>query len=110
MKRWLPLLTLGLISSLPAQAIEWPWDARADVDYGYCKGFTVGALASIPVERLSRTRLWLNWNQIIRAELPAGAIYEDDYRAGRARFEELLASGDVEAMRDIARHQCRLNP
>ncbi len=59
--------------SLPAQAIEWPWQKDREVRYGYCKGFVVAGLAEGPVPELSRTNLWLAWNVINRAELPAGS-------------------------------------
>ena len=109
MNRWMLLMTLGLASALPAQALEWPWSEKQEIRYGYCRGFTEGALASFPLERVSRTRLWLNWNRIVRAELPEGSLSPEEYQAGRAKFEELAAEGDLEAMRDIVRHDCRLD-
>jgi hypothetical protein len=61
------------------------------------------------LERVSRTRLWLNWNRIVRAELPEGTLSMEDYQAGRAKFDELAAKGDLEGLRNIARHECRLD-
>ena len=59
MNRWMLSLALGLTTVLPAHAFEWPWTEQREIRYGYCRGFTEGALASFPVERVSRTRLWL---------------------------------------------------
>jgi hypothetical protein len=109
MKRRMLLMAMGLASALPAQAMEWPWSEKQEVRYGYCRGFTEGALASFPMERVSRTRLWLNWNRIVRAELPGGAPSTEEYQAGRAKFEELAAEGDLEGVRDVVRHDCRLD-
>jgi hypothetical protein len=109
MNRWMLLLALGLAAALPAQAIEWPWSEKHEIRYGYCRGFTEGALASFPLERVSRTRLWLNWNRIVRAELPEGTLSMEEYQAGRAKFDELAAKGDLEGLRNIARHECRLD-
>ena len=57
---------------------------------------------------LSRTQLWLAWNTINRAELPAGSITDEDYEAGRSGFADLLASGNRDALLDVADGECGL--
>ena len=109
MKRHMLLLALALAPVPPVQAMDWPWSEKQEIRYGYCRGFTEGALASLPMERVSRTRLWLNWNRIVRAELPGGAPSAEEYRAGRAKFEQLAAEGDLEGVRHVVRHDCRLD-
>ncbi len=99
---------LTAMLSLPAQAIEWPWQEEREVRYGYCKGFVVAGLAEGPVPDLSRTNLWLAWNTINRAELPPGSITDEDYEAGRSGFSELLSAGSNDSLLDVADGECAL--
>ena len=107
-RRHLGLGLLGLALALPASALEWPWSSAAQGDYSYCKGFTVAALAALPVDRLSRIELWLTWNEIVRSQLEEGGLDPSQYQAGRTRFNELLASGDTSRLRAIAEGDCDL--
>lgn len=103
------ILALAVVA-LPAQAFEWPWQKPADVDYSYCKGFVMAGLGEFPVERLSRTDLWLSWNAINRATIADKSIVETDFQAGREQFDSLLSSGDLESLRHIANRDCDLGP
>jgi len=93
--------------ALPVQA-DWPWQSDREVRYGYCKGFVVAGLAEEPVTELSRTKLWLAWNSINRAELPEGSIADEDVEAGRASFDQLLAATNTEELLNVADGECGL--
>ena len=103
MKRCLFVLA---IIALPAQAIEWPWQERSTANYRFCKGFVSAGLGEFPVERLSRTKLWLSWNHVNRAELPEGTITPAQLQEGEERFDTLLSSGDLDALLQIANSDC----
>lgn len=102
------VLAMMAVVALPAQAFDWPWQDAADVRYGYCKGFVVSGLAEQRVQDLSRTNLWLSWNEINRADLPEGTITLEDYQAGQAEFANLRSGGSVTALMDIANDDCGL--
>jgi len=102
------LLALIAVVATPAQAIEWPWQDTADTRYGYCKGFIESGLAEQRVQDLSRTNLWLSWNEINRADVPDGSITVEDYQAGQAEFTNLRSSGSVAVLMDIADGECGL--
>ena len=102
------VLAMMAVVALPAQAFDWPWQDAADVRYGYCKGFVVSGLAEQRVQDLSRTNLWLSWNEINRADLAEGAITLEDYQMGQAEFANLRSSGSDTALMDIANDDCGL--
>ncbi|MEP1471076.1 MAG: hypothetical protein ABJK20_09870 [Halieaceae bacterium] len=108
MTRWLSAAALATMIASPVQAIEWPWQEEREVRFGYCKGFVVAGLAEFPVEELSRTNLWLAWNEVNREELSPGAITPEDYDAGRNEFDSLLAGGSREQLLGIADGDCAL--
>ena len=104
--KYLPLV-LALLSS-QALAIEWPWSEKEETRYGFCKGFVVGGLAKVTANDPSRTQLWLAWNYLNREEAAISNISPTDYELGRNRFEELLAAGNTQGLRDIAEDECGL--
>lgn len=108
MRRPLMLALASLALSAPAFAFDWPWEETKEVRYGYCKGFTVAGLAALPIADLSRTRLWLSWNHINRADLPGGSITEENYGAGADAFNQLAAADRRAELLEIAGDECDL--
>ncbi len=107
-----PILTtaatvLALTCSLPAAAFEWPWTEHKDPQYSYCKGFVVAALGT-KVTHLSRTDLWLAWNDINRNGVPANTAWNQDYTNGVQQFYDLQAKNDTEQVKQIANGDCAL--
>lgn len=108
MVRSLYAFFLVVITAMPAQAIDWPWQEEREVRHGFCKGFVLQGLAEDQVSDNSRTDFWLTWNYINRAELPDGEISETDIQQGRAHLSSLLESGDFAGIRDTADSECYL--
>lgn len=100
------LMLALIIVAVPAQAFEWPWQEADQKDYGYCKGFIHAGLAAFPVQGLSRTQLWLSWNEVTREEFAVGGLSAEQYEAGIAQFDSLLASSDTVALVDVANGEC----
>lgn len=100
------LVTLG--SALPAQAFDWPWADKGEARYSYCKGFVVAGLGSLPVEKLSRTQLWLAWNTINREGIPPATAPDAEYQAGHQQFRQLLEGGGLDQLRQLADGDCAL--
>ncbi len=98
---------LAVSCSLPAAAFEWPWSHHKEVKYSYCKGFVVAALGNETSE-LSRTDLWLAWNDINRNGVPTNTAWNDDYTAGFQQFHSLQSQGDSEQLKGIANGDCAL--
>lgn len=94
--------------TLPAQAFDWPWAQQAEVDYSYCKGFVVAALGDVPVDRLSRTQLWLAWNTINRDAIAPATAPDAAYQNGYEQFHQWLAGGSLDQLRQVANGDCAL--
>jgi hypothetical protein len=107
-----PILATALLATAAvvpaARAFDWPWQETHPVQYSYCKGFVVAALGALPVESLSRTQLWLAWNAINRDGIPPATPANDEYSRGRDHFDQLLAGGDLAALRQVADEDCAL--
>lgn len=101
-------LLVACASALPAQAFDWPWEHAGEPRYSYCKGFVVAALGEFPVQDLSRTYLWLAWNDINREGIPPASAPDADYQAGHQQFDQLLAAGSLDQLRDTADGGCAL--
>ena len=103
-------LTLALlILAAPVQAFHWPWESPDTSNYAYCKGFVFEGLAAYPVKGVSRTQLWLSWNQAVRAEFARGGLDAQQYEAGRQQFDSLLAANDTDELQQLTSGQCDLN-
>jgi hypothetical protein len=94
------------IAAAPVQAFDWPWQTSSDPDFAYCKGFTFAGLAAFPVEKLSRTQLWLSWNHINRASHDGTDLSTEQYDAGKAKFASLQSSSDSAALLELANGEC----
>lgn len=103
MKRFLILL---VIVAAPAQAFEWPWQHQQRESYSYCKGFVSAGLGAFPVQDLSRIQLWLSWNNVVDTQFKQGGVSQDQYDAGKARFDSLLAASDVDSLVRLAGTEC----
>jgi hypothetical protein len=99
------ILTL-LIVAYPSQAFDWPWQDQQHEDYSYCKGFAHSGLASTAVTSVARIQLWLDWNNVVRAQFEKGSLDEARYELGKARFESLLGANDPAAILDAAKDEC----
>jgi len=108
MKRHVVAIALMTAAAAPSHAFDWPWADAPDTRYSYCKGFVVAALGELPVARLSRTDLWLSWNQVNREGIKPSTAADPEYRAGYTEFDQLLASGDMAQLRDVANGDCAL--
>lgn len=95
-------------NALPASAFEWPWQEQGEVRYSYCKGFVVAALGDFPVQDLSRTQLWLAWNQINREGIAPATVPDSDYQAGYQQFHQWLGGGSLDQLRQLADGDCAL--
>jgi hypothetical protein len=104
MRRFLALFCLVLAPT--ALAFDWPWEEPPATRPDYCRGFVAAGLGALPVEDLSRTRLWLAWNVLTREGVPAQATA--GFQQGRQEFGELLALGDNRAIVDVADGECAL--
>lgn len=102
------ILALAIVAT-PAQAFEWPWQTQTPADYSYCKGFIYAGLAEFPMKGLSRTQLWLSWNQVIEAGLIKVDVGDAQYSAGKSKFDTLLAASDTQPLIDIANGECDLS-
>lgn len=102
-------LTLALlILAAPVQAFNWPWESQEATDYDFCKGFVFEGLAAFPVPGLSRTKLWLSWNQAVRAEFARGSRDQQQYEAGKQQFDSLLAANDTDNLLAMVNGECDL--
>jgi hypothetical protein len=102
------LILALLVFAAPVQAFDWPWQEQTKVDYGYCKGFVSSGLAAFPVAGLSRTQLWLSWNQVIQAGYVTTDTGNAQYSEGTSKFDTLIASSDTQSLVDIANGECDL--
>ena len=103
-------LTLALLMiAAPVHAFDWPWESRETSDYAYCKGFIYEGLAAFPVQGVSRTQLWLSWNEAVRAGFALGELDPQQYEEGRQQFESLLAANDTDKLQQVTNGECDLN-
>ena len=102
------LMLALLILAAPVQAFQWPWESPDTTNYDYCKGFVYEGLAAFPVTGLSRTQLWLSWNQAVRAQFARGSLDQQQYEAGQQQFDSLLAANDTDHLLDLANGECDL--
>ena len=102
------LILALLVLAAPVQAFEWPWQTESQKNYDYCKGFIFASLGAFPMKGMSRTQLWLNWNHVIQAGLVTVNTGNEQYDAGRSKFDTLLASNDDQTLVDIANGECDL--
>jgi hypothetical protein len=99
------ILTL-MIFAFPAHAYDWPWQDIQHEDYSYCKGFAHAGLTSSAVTGVARIKLWLDWNNVVRAQFEEGSLNQERYAAGKARFASLLASNEPGAILKAAKDEC----
>lgn len=97
-----------LLITAPVHAFEWPWQSQTHEDYAYCKGFISSGLAAHPVQGLSRTKLWLNWNHVIQAGYTSSDSDDAQYHEGASKFDTLAGASDTQALVDIANGECDL--
>ena len=102
------LILALLVVAAPAQAFEWPWQTQTKEDYGYCKGFISSGLAAFPMDGLSRTKLWLSWNQVIQAGYATTDAANAQYSEGKSKFDTLAAASDTQSVVAIANGECDL--
>ncbi|MEM6581558.1 MAG: hypothetical protein AAF699_09810 [Pseudomonadota bacterium] len=102
------LLVALMLVAAPAWAVDWPWQSQTKANYGYCKGFVYSALGAYPMDGLSRTRLWLSWNNIIRAGYATTDASDPQYLEGQTAFDNLTASNDSASVLQIANGECNL--
>jgi len=102
------ILVALLVAASPAGAFDWPWQTQTRGDYGYCKGFISAGLATFPMKGLSRTQLWLAWNQVIQAGYVKTDPGDAQYSEGKSKFDTLLAASDTQSLVDIANGECDL--
>lgn len=100
------LLIALLIAAGPVQAFEWPWQHQQRENYSYCKGFIFAGLGSGPVKDLSRIQLWLSWNKVLEIQFEKGQLVQEQYDAGKTRFDSLLASNDLDSLLQVADRDC----
>ena len=99
------LLSAG---STCAFAFDWPWQERPEERLEYCKGFLVSSLGAFPVDGLSRTHMWLDWNYVIAAAPGPQDFQAPDYLEGKEFFQARLEADDVEAILNEAEGVCAL--
>lgn len=102
------LILALLVAAAPVQAFEWPWQTQTKEDYGYCKGFISSGLAAFPIDGLSRTQLWLSWNQVIQAGYATTDAGNAQYSEGKSKFDTLAAASDTQSLVEIANGECDL--
>tara|TARA_R110001599_G_scaffold353815_1_gene598822 strand:- start:68717 stop:69043 length:327 start_codon:yes stop_codon:yes gene_type:complete len=102
------LILALMVFAAPVQAIEWPWQTQTKEDYGYCKGFISSGLAAHPMKGMSRTQLWLSWNQVIQAGFASTDAANAQYSEGKSKFDTLLAANDTQSLVNIANGECDL--
>jgi len=76
--------------------------------YSWCRGYAVQALGALPVAGLSRTDLWLAWNETVQYTIINGELNEAEYTAGREKFSRQLAANNVAAMIETSDENCDL--
>lgn len=96
-----------IILAVPSQAYDWPWQDHQAEDYSYCKGFAFSGLSSSAVTSVTRIKLWLDWNTVVRTQFEKGTLDQGRYEAGKADFDNLLAANDNDAIRKTARQTCK---
>lgn len=99
-----------LLVSASANTLAWqfPWQEPPPERIDYCRGFLLKGLGEFPVEGLSRTQLWLAWNEVINATSLERDRKMDEVEAGKAFFTSMLDSGDIQAILDEADTTCAM--
>jgi hypothetical protein len=101
-------LSIATLISLPAHAIDWPWQEEGDIPYEYCKGFTVASLDQTDLGDLSRIDLWLAWNEIIRNGPELADAGAEQYQSAFDQVTALMENGELQTIKDIAGGDCAL--
>ena len=102
------LVLLLFTGSSSALAWQLPWQETPPERIDYCRGFLLKSLGAFPVEGLSRTQLWLAWNEVINATSLERARNMDEVDAGRAFFTSNLDSGNIQAILEEADTTCAM--
>ena len=89
-------------------AFDWPWKDSPEPRVDYCRGFLTTSLGAFPVEGLSRTRLWLAWNEVVKATDPSFDTQGQEFVEGREFFTTMLESGNAQAIIDEADGPCAM--
>ncbi len=102
-------LILALLFITPlAQAFDWPWSSRAHTPDDSCIGFLGSGLADNRVSGWSRTQMWLAWNQFSRNGLLEGPAFQQQYRAGSDRYDNMTGTLETMDLLEIANGTCDL--
>ncbi len=104
MKPFIAACTLTLTAFSATTHAAWPWEDSGEDRPDYCRGVIVAGLAEFPIEDLSRTNLWLGWNGLTRNGIHDAST--EQYQQGKQAFADLLASGDLESLRQLAQADC----
>ena len=99
------LRQLSLVFTLTAFSVTV---AAEDIHHSWCQGYIVKGLAEFPIEGLSRTSLWLNWNAVSQHNIATDNFNEQQYQAGRDKFDSVHASGNTQSLIDTYTAQCEL--
>jgi hypothetical protein len=102
------LIVLLFTASSSALAWQLPWQEKPPERIDYCRGFLLKSLGAFPVEGLSRTQLWLAWNEVINATSLERERKMDEVDAGKAFFTSNLDSGNIQAILDEADTTCAM--
>jgi hypothetical protein len=103
------ILAMALVfSSSAAFAIQWPWQEIPETRFDYCRGFLATSLGAYPVQGLSRVRLWLAWNEVVKETSLDFDPNGQEYLEGRKFFNTRLEAGDSQAIIDKAGDACAL--
>ena len=107
MVRFLCILAL-VFSSSPALSFQWPWQDPPETRIEYCRGFLSTSLGAFPVEGLSRIRLWLAWNEVVKLSPESFDTEAGEYLEGREFFNSMVEAGNNQTIVDEAGGACAL--
>lgn len=102
------LVLLLVTASTNALAWQLPWQEPPPERIDYCRGFLLKGLGAFPVEGLSRTQLWLAWNEVINATSLERDRKLEEVAAGKEFFTSMLDSGNIQAILDEADTTCAM--
>jgi hypothetical protein len=92
------LITLLLIAS--------PGGWAEEIRHSWCQGYIVRGLAEFPIQNLSRVDLWLDWNEVSQHNIDSKSFNQDQYQAGRDKFDGLFTAGNNQALIDTYKEDC----
>ncbi|MCB1702725.1 MAG: hypothetical protein H6985_07235 [Pseudomonadales bacterium] len=100
------MIFILMILAVPAQAFDWPWEQKPLENPSFCRGFAYSGLATNEVKDAIRIQMWMIWNRAAHDQFKLGKLNEQEYEAGKARFNQLLANSDRSELRDAAEREC----